>query len=174
MAAFAEPVLSWLQDWIRHRRRTPMDIMSLCRRNIVTISPSDELLAAAQLMRVHHVGYLVVTEPVANETGERPVGVLTDRDIVVRVLARGADPRALRVGDVMTPEPQVVRGTNSLNDALRSMRQIGVRRMPVVGQRSQLIGVLSLDEILEEIAGKLSNVAASIHTEQRAEEALLP
>jgi Mg/Co/Ni transporter MgtE len=46
--------------------------------------------------------------------------------------------------------------------------------MPVVGQRSQLIGVLSLDEILEEIAGKLSNVAASIHTEQRAEEALLP
>lgn len=151
-----------------------MDIMKLCRRSVVTIRPFEELPEAARLMRRSHVGYLVVTEPMLGDGGERPVGVLTDRDIVVRVLAQGTDPRTLRVGEVMTHDPLMVRGIDSLNEALRSMRRIGVRRIPVVGHRGQLIGVLSFDEVIDELAGKLSDVAGSIATEQRAEAALRP
>ena len=149
-----------------------MDIMKLCRRKVVTIRPFEELLDAAGLMRKSHVGYLVVTEPMLAEGGERPVGVLTDRDVVVRVLALGSDPRTLRVSDVMTHDPLTVRNSDSLKDALRSMRRIGVRRMPVVGHRGQLFGLLSLDEVIDALAGTLSDVAGSIVTELRAEAAL--
>lgn len=151
-----------------------MDVIQLCRRNAVTIRPFEDLLAAARLMRESHVGFLVVVEPMVGDSGERPVGVLTDRDIVVRVLARETDPRSLRVGDVMTRDPVMAKGTQPLSEALRSMRLIGVRRIPVAGHRGQLIGVLSLDEVIDDLSGRLSDVAGSIRTELRAEEALRP
>jgi CBS domain-containing protein len=151
-----------------------MDVMKLCRRSVVTIRPFEEVLAAAKLMREQHVGYLVVVEPLLGDEGLRPVGVLTDRDIVVRVLARDTDPRTLRVSDVMTRDPVVVQASDRLDDALRSMRLIGVRRIPVAGHRGLLVGVLSLDEVIDELAGRLSEVAGSIRSEQRAEEVLRP
>lgn len=148
-----------------------MDVMRLCRRKVVTIRPFEELAAAARLMRERHVGYVVVVEPVADRW-QRPVGVLTDRDIVVKVIAREVDPRTLRVGDVMTRDPVTAAATDPLPDALRSMRRIGVRRIPVVGERGQLIGVLSLDEVIDALSAELSDVAGSILREQRTEKAL--
>lgn len=147
-----------------------MEVKNLCRRNTVTIRPFDGLIAAAKLMRERHVGYLVVTEPAVGEGEQKPVGVLTDRDIVVKVLARQIDPRALRVGDVMTRDPVLATTTDPLAGVLDSMRRIGVRRMPVVGSRGQLFGVLSFDEVIDVLAGELSAVAGSIRNEQRVEE----
>ncbi len=149
-----------------------MEVIKLCRRNAVTIRAYEELNAAARLMRERHVGYLVVTEPVLDDGEQRPVGVLTDRDIVVKVLAKGTDPRTLRVGDVMTRDPVLAAATDPLAGVLGSMRRIGVRRMPVVGDHGQLIGVLSFDEVIDALAGELSDVAGTIRQEQRAEEAL--
>lgn len=149
-----------------------MDVIKLCRPNAVTIRPYEELNAAARLMRERHVGYLVVTEAVLGDGEQRPVGVLTDRDIVVKVLAREADPRTLRVGDVMTRDPVLAAATDPLAGVLSSMRRIGVRRMPVVGNRGQLIGVLSFDEVIDALAGELSDVAGTIRNEQRVEETL--
>jgi CBS domain-containing protein len=151
-----------------------VDIIKLCRPNIVTIRPFEELVAAARLMRERHVGYLVVVEPLFGDGGQRPVGVLTDRDIVVKVLAREADPRTMRVGDVMTRDPVIATESDSLAETLRAMRRIGVRRIPVAGHRGQLLGVLSLDEVIDALAGELSDVAGSIRNEQRSEEALRP
>lgn len=151
-----------------------MDVVKLCRRNVVTIRPFEELLAAAKLMRERHVGYLVVVEPAFGDGGQRPVGVLTDRDIVVKVLAREVDPRTLRVGDVMTRDPVIAMASDPLSEVLRSMRRIGVRRIPVTGHRSLLIGVLSLDEVIDALAGELSDVAGLIRNEQRTEEVLRP
>jgi CBS domain-containing protein len=151
-----------------------MEVLKLCRRNAVTIRPFEELLTAARLMRERHVGYVVVVEPLFADGSHRPVGVLTDRDIIVKVFAREVDPRTLRVGDVMTREPVTASATDSLSDALRSMRRLGVRRMPVVGVRGQLIGVLSMDEIIDALSGELSDVAGSIRNEQRTEETLQP
>ncbi len=150
-----------------------MNITAICKRSPVTVRETDELTAAAQLMRERHIGYLVVVEPQL-PGAFRPIGVLTDRDIVVAVVAKGADPRALRVGDVMTRQPVVIEEGRSLAYALGEMRRIGVRRMPVVAPLGQLVGVLSLDDVLDALAEDLVGVAASIRSELRAEAALRP
>ena len=151
-----------------------MNIGELCRRDVVTASASDELLSAVRLMRAKHVGYLVVVEVDVRDQVARPVGVLSDRDIVVGVVAREADVRALRIGDVMTQRPVTASETDTVAVALNQMRRVGVRRLPVVGSRGQLVGVVSLDDVLAELAGELVNVAGAIGKEQRVEAALRP
>jgi CBS domain-containing protein len=151
-----------------------MNLARLCNRNVATVRQSDELTTAAELMRERHIGYLVVVEPQVTDGGFKPIGVLTDRDIVVTVVARGTDPRTLRVGDVMTRPAVIATESDSLKTALESMRRIGVRRLPVVGDRGQLVGVLSLDDIIDSLAAELTDVAGSIRTEQRVEAALRP
>jgi CBS domain-containing protein len=151
-----------------------MNVADLCKHNVATICARDDLVAAAELMRERHVGYLVVVEPDSADNSQRPVGVLTDRDIVVTVVARQTDPRTLRVGDVMTEKPMVAAESDSIDKALAVMRRIGVRRLPVVGSRGQLVGVLSLDDVIESIAGELGDLAGSIRNEQRIEGALRP
>lgn len=151
-----------------------MEVAGLCHRNVVTVRRSEELTAAAELMRERHIGYLVVVEPTLAESSVKPVGVLTDRDIVITVVARQTDPRTVRVGDVMTQQPVVVAETDSLEKALEEMRRIGARRLPVVGASGQLVGVLALDDIIDAVAMDLGNVAASIRNAQRMESALRP
>ena len=147
-----------------------MIVSEICRRNPVTIGAHEELASAAGLMRERHIGYLIVVEPPA----PRAVGVLTDRDIVVGVLARGTDPRLVKVGEVMTREPVVVCEDASLTTALAEMRRIGVRRIPVVDAAGHLTGVLSLDEILDTVAQELLGVIGSIRTEMQTEVARRP
>lgn len=149
-----------------------MNVGEVCRRGVVTVQPHDELLPAARLMREKHVGYLVVVEPAAAEKTWRPIGVLKDRDLVVGVLAREADPRALRVADVMTRKPVVVMISDSVQHALQEMKRIGVRRLPIVGSVGELVGVISLDDIVEALASQLHDVAGSMRSEQRVEKAL--
>jgi CBS domain-containing protein len=151
-----------------------MNIANICRRNPVTVRRFDELTKAAQLMREKHVGYLVVTEPDVANGLERPVGVLTDRDIVVTVVARETDPRTLRVGDIMTQQPVTVSASDSIEKALREMRRMGVRRLPALGQRGELVGIVSLDDVLDLLAGELQNVAGSVRNEQVIEGTLRP
>jgi CBS domain-containing protein len=145
---------------------------SICQRNVATVRALDNLISAAQIMRKQHVGYLVVIEPELESTAARPIGVLTDRDIVVSVVAREADPRALRVGDVMTQKPIVISEEGSVETALEQMSHNGVRRLPVIDQRGHLVGVLSLDEVLGVIAGAMQNVSASLRNERQIEGAL--
>jgi len=151
-----------------------MNAGEICKPNVVTVREFDELSAAARLMRERHVGYLIVVEPQPLDARLKPVGVLTDRDIVVGVLARDADIRALRVGDVMTREPVVVDEDKSIAFALKEMRRIGVRRLPVVGSAGCLVGVLSLDDVIEVLAKELLGVWASIGSELRMEAELRP
>ena len=146
-----------------------MLVSEICRRNPVTIRAAEELATAAARMRERHIGYLIVVEPYPPHAAPRPVGVLTDRDIVVGVLAQGADMRLVKVGDVMTRDPVVVCEDRSLNTALAEMRRIGVRRIPVVDTIGQLVGVLALDEVLDAVAQELLGVIGSIRTELRTE-----
>lgn len=151
-----------------------MDIGKICNRNVVTVRAFDELSAAAQLMRERHIGYLVVVEPHLIEGTLKPVGVITDRDIVVAVVARETDPRSLKVGDVMTRQPAVVEEGSSVAAALHLMRQIGVRRLPVVGRSGMLVGVLSLDDVLDALGGEMMDIAGLIRREIKMEDALRP
>jgi CBS domain-containing protein len=152
-----------------------MNVGQICRRKPVTVGELDELLAAAALMRKEHIGYVIAVTPDPLLTGAvKPVGVMTDRDIIVSVIARGADPQALRVGDVMTRLPFVAHETSSVAFALRQMRRIGVRRLPVVDLAEHLVGVLSLDNVLDALAGELLDVAGSIRNERRIEGQMRP
>lgn len=151
-----------------------MDIGSICQQSVITVRRFDELTAAARLMREKHIGYLVVVEPDVATGGERPVGVLTDRDIVVTVVAGGAGPAALRVGDVMTQQPVTVTAAEPIGAALKIMRRVGVRRLPVVGPPGDLAGIVSLDDIVNHLADELQDVAGSIHNQRRIEDALRP
>jgi CBS domain-containing protein len=143
-----------------------MNAGSVCKRGVVTVAPTDDLIAAAHLMREKHVGYLIVSQ------ASRIVGVLTDRDNVVAVLAREVDARALKVGDVMTRNPLLIDEGQSIEAVLRHMREAGVRRVPVVDSSGTLTGVLSIDDVLERIAEQLINIAGSIRNEQRVERAV--
>lgn len=151
-----------------------MKVGDICTRNVVTVPEFEELMAVAQLMRKKHIGYLVVAEPSVADGTVKPVGVITDRDIVVRVLAREADVRSLRVGDVMTRQPVLTTEDSSVSAALHYMREIGVRRLPVVDALGRLSGVLSLDDVLDALAEELMDVASSIRHELKVEDALHP
>jgi CBS domain-containing protein len=146
-----------------------MNAGSVCKREVVTVTPTDDLIAAAHVMREKHVGYLIVCEASRNK---RVAGVLTDRDIVVAVLAQEVDARILKVGDVMTRDPLVIDEGQSIEAVLRHMREAGVRRVPVVDGAGALSGVLSIDDVLERIAEQLLNIAGSIRNEQRMERAV--
>jgi CBS domain-containing protein len=151
-----------------------MNVGEICKGNVVTVREFDELSSAARLMREKHVGYLVVVEPNPTNATLRPVGVLTDRDIVVSVVAQNTDPRSLKVGDIMTRQPVVAVEESSIVSALQDMRRIGVRRLPIVGRAGQLVGVLSLDDVLDALASELNDAAGSIRKELQTESALRP
>jgi CBS domain-containing protein len=151
-----------------------MNVIDVCKRNVVTIGPAEELKTAAQLMRERHIGYLVVVEPSGLSGAPRPIGVLTDRDLVITVLAKGEDPSGLRAGDVMTRDPVTVREDKPLAFALSEMRRIGVRRLPVIDGAGQLTGILSLDDVLDALAAELAGVVGSIRSELHIEGALRP
>ncbi len=146
-----------------------MKVGDLCQHRVVTLGSGTGLTSAARVMRQEHVGYLVVVEPTAGGEVRKDVGVLTDRDIVVAVVAREADPRGLTVDDVMTRDPLVVNENSSLESALTFMQRVGVRRVPVLGSTGALMGVLVLDEVLKVIALQLNKIAGCIGTEQRVE-----
>lgn len=148
-----------------------MNAGSVCKRGVITVAPTDDLIAAAHVMREKHVGYLIVSEGLSARAG-RVVGVLTDRDIVVAVLAREVDAHALKVGDVMTRHPLLIEEEQSIEAVLRHMREAGVRRVPVVDRTGALSGVLSIDDVLEMIADQLLNIAGSIRNERRMERAV--
>lgn len=151
-----------------------MKVGDICTRDVVTVPEAEDLMAATQLMRKEHIGYLVVVEPGSGDGAELPIGVLTDRDIVIRVVAREAEVRSLRVGDVMTREPVLTTEDSTVSVALHYMREIGVRRLPVVDHGGRLSGVISLDDILEALAAELMDVASSIRSELKVESALHP
>lgn len=145
-----------------------MNVGSICKRKVVTASPQLGICEAAQLMRENHIGYLVIVagEPRAPRS---PIGVLTDRDIVVSVVAKRTDPATLRVGDVMSMQPTVVGETEAVDAALKTMLRMGVRRLPVVDPRGELSGVISLDDLLDFLAEKIEDLSGAIRNERQLE-----
>ena len=138
-----------------------MSVGQICQHHPITVHPTDELRTAAKLMREHHIGFLVVVPPASAEA-PGPIGVITDRDIVVSTLALDVDPSSVRVGDVMTSSPSIALVDDSVADAVAQMRHRGVRRLPVVGDSCKLVGVISLDDILRQRADEIGAAAAVI------------
>jgi CBS domain-containing protein len=151
-----------------------MCVGDICRRDVVTIAPDADLCDAARLMREKHVGMLVVVEPIEGHADRVVQGVLTDRDIVVTVVGRDAEPQGLKVRDVMTRNPLLVAEAASVSGVVRQMRMDGVRRVPVVGARNELVGVLSIDDVLDVLADQLTAISGAIGGEQARERMMRP
>jgi len=145
-----------------------MNAGEACSRVVIQVSCDEAVRRAAELMRKYHVGYLVVTE--FGDERQVPIGTLTDRDIVLETVASGIDPDDITVGDIMDQDPPLVaHEADSLSQVLDAMRGRGVRRVPVVDARRSLVGVLSLDDILQHLGTQLSTVAEVVGDQRRNE-----
>lgn len=144
----------------------------ICTRSVTIAFRTTSVDDAARLMRDKHVGCLVVVDEM---DGRRiVVGVLTDRDIVTAVVAQGIDAASLNVDDVMTTDLVTAREDDSLIDLMRSMRRKGVRRVPVVGGQDELIGVVTLDDVLGVLSEELSLLVGTVDSEGQRERRMRP
>lgn len=150
-----------------------LTVGDICSRSVAVGYPSLVVNEAARLMRARHVGCLVIVEEIA--VGENlVVGILTDRDIAMAVVAADRDPHALRVGDVMTRDVVTAREHDSLLDLLATMRRRKVRRVPVSSARDMLVGIVSLDDVLAVMAEQMQAVAAAVGAATAHERTSLP
>jgi len=138
------------------RKEESVQVGEFCNREVVVAGREITVADAAKLMRRHHVGDIVIVE---NEEGPPvPVGILTDRDIVVELLANDVDVRILTLGEVMTFDLITVREDEDIFRALKQMKNHGVRRIPVVDGQRKLAGILAVDDLIELIAEQLGDL----------------
>ncbi|NWG86840.1 MAG: CBS domain-containing protein [Hydrogenophilaceae bacterium] len=137
-----------------------MTIGAVCNREVVIAERSMDVPEAARLMRQYHVGTLIVVEDVEGQ--RRPVGIVTDRDIAIEVVAAGVSPDGLTVGDIMGAELATVRETEGVFDTIRYMHSRGVRRVPVVDNGGWLVGIVTLDDLFELLAEEINEMAGLI------------
>ncbi|MEK7751160.1 MAG: CBS domain-containing protein [Acidobacteriota bacterium] len=144
-----------------------MNVGEICSRIVVVAESSMPVQQAAKLMRDHHVGALVVVEEGAG--ARRPIGIVTDRDMVVEVVAADVDYRRLTVGDIMSERLATLNETAGLFEVIGQMRSGGVRRLVVVDAKEHLLGIVAMDDLISVLAEELSALAQTIRVEQRRE-----
>lgn len=145
-----------------------MTVGDICNRNVVVAPKTEMVVDAAKRMRTSHVGDLVIVE---NRNGQHiPIGIVTDRDIVVSVVAGDPDHiNYLLVSDVMSSDLVTAQEQDSIEAALKTMHEHGVRRLPIVDKDGALAGILTLDDVLKYLTGQQSLLVALVAREQRHE-----
>lgn len=144
-----------------------MRVADICARRVVTVERETSIREAIALLRDEHVGDVVVTEP--HPSGVAPIGILTDRDIVLELLARDVDLDAVTCGDVMTSDLATVEAEDEIVDAIEIMQTRAVRRLPVVGADGELSGLLSLDDVIAVLSETIGGLWPVIRRQQRLE-----
>ena len=139
-----------------------MNIGTLCKRDVVTIDDEASLREAAIRMRERHVGTLVVTTETAQ--GPRVVGLVTDRDLAVEGMACSLDPQETAVSEVISGQAVALPDTASVSEAVHLMRSEGVRRLLVVAQEQQLLGIIAMDDLLAALAADLTGLSQAVRT----------
>lgn len=144
-----------------------MSIGEICNRKVVVMQAEETITGAAKLMRDQHVGSVLIVD---EQDGKRvPVGIVTDRDLVVEVIAPGLDPDAITVGDIMMTGFAVVKEETGVFEAIKYMRAKGVRRLPVVDREEKLVGIVTLDDLLILLSEELDALAKLVTREQQNE-----
>jgi len=133
-----------------------MPVGDYCQRDVRTIGARETLRVAAQRMAEEGVGTLVVVQ------GRRPCGVLTDRDVALRVLRDGADADTTTALETVAGDPVMIHDSSPLRAAAALMRRSSVRRLPVVDARDELVGMIAADDVLRLIAEELAGLAEAV------------
>ena len=144
-----------------------MTVGTICNREVVIVDKTASIPEAARLMREYHVGDLVVVE---EKAGKRiPVGIVTDRDIVLEVIAEGVDMNDITVGDIMSNSLVTARESDGMLETIKMMRAKGVRRLPVINDDNELVGILSVDDLIDLFSEQIVDLARLIAREQKRE-----
>ncbi|HXG18797.1 MAG TPA: CBS domain-containing protein [Methylomirabilota bacterium] len=133
-----------------------MSLQQFCKRPVVTITPEQTILEACRLMREKNVGCLVVVE------GEKLRGILTDRDIALKVSGEQKDPQQTTVRDIMTPNPTRIAVSKTLHDLTSLMHSRHVRRVPIVDGGDKVVGVVTLDDLLMLLGQEMADLGQGV------------
>ena len=140
-----------------------VNVKSICKRDLDLIGPDDSVASAADRMRQRTVGSLIVVDG-----SKRPLGIVTDRDLVIRALADARDADSTPVSEVMTPDIVVTTDETSITSALRLMRDGPFRRLPVVNRDGAVVGLVTLDDMLIRIGREFGEISSLIELETPA------
>jgi len=135
-----------------------MRVDELANESVVTGQPDEDVQTLAARMEEQEVGCLVI------ESDEQPVGIITDRDITLRVVGEGRDPESILATDVMTENPFCIRDDESVYDLTEMMQERGVRRAPVVSDDYKLVGIITLDDVMRHINEQQEHLAHAVGT----------
>jgi CBS domain-containing protein len=138
----------------------------LCIRQVVSATADLPVPDLCKLMRSRHVGSVVIVDKGA---ARKPIGIVTDRDVVVEVLAAGVNPATVLVGDIMSGAPVLAHQDEDAIWALKLMRDKGIRRLPIVDGTGSLVGILALDDLMQHLGNALADVAQLIGSERLEE-----
>ena len=144
-----------------------MRLGEICTRNVITVERHTPVPEMARMMRSHHVGNVIVVDHAAR--GPVPVGIVTDRDIVVQVIAAGLDSTRLTAGDIMTLDLITASDDQNAFDTVEQMQRNGIRRLPVVDRMGSLVGVIAADDLLELFAIQLTSLSKVAASERKLE-----
>ena len=145
-----------------------MGIGDICNREVVYVNRDVTVNAACKLMRHYRVGSLVVVDDV--DAQRVPVGILTDRDVVVEIDAMDLDAKVITAGDIMSSALVTVQENHGVLETIEIMRFKGVRRMPVVNAEGRLVGIVTIDDLLAVLAEELTDIARIVSREQTHEQ----
>ena len=138
-----------------------MLVRDVANLNVICCGPDTPIAEVASLMRRHHVGDVLVLD--SQQEGARvPIGIITDRDILVETLALDVDPKVFMASDLMSTPVTTVQEGASLNEALAIMRGKNIRRLPVVNRAGSLYGIVTSDDALNVVASELAMIAGLI------------
>lgn len=144
-----------------------MKVIDMAVHKVATITDEQNITQCAAQMRREHVGSLVVVD-----RNNRPIGMITDRDIAIEVVARNRNPNETTVHDAMTTPVVTAMPNESMVVALARMREFGIRRLPIVDEEGALVGVISNSNLVEELSSLLDSLVRNIHSSKTREIAL--
>ena len=150
-------------------RARSIKIIDLSVHTVATIPLGTSVLDCSKAMRALHVGSLVVIND-----DRQPVGMITDRDICIEVVALEKDPKGLKVEDVMSAPVRTASADETVVDALSRMREQGIRRLPVVDKDDKLCGIVTANNIVEEISEQLDSIVRAIKSSKTREQSVRP
>jgi CBS domain-containing protein len=145
-----------------------MLLKDICSPDVAYCSSDTDVLTAARMMRQRHVGDLVIVNDADGD--QTPLGIVTDRDIVVEVLGKELDPRSVKVRDIMRTPAVIAGDSEDATQAIARMKSHGVRRIPVLGEHRKLVGIITLDDLIRGLAAQASALADVIEREQGNEQ----
>ena len=126
---------------------------------VAVVEPETPALVVAQLMRRHHIGALVVVDA---QEKSRPVGIVTDRDLVLELMAEGLDPAVFTAGDIMTVDLVLANPEMDAMDAVQLMKKHRLRRLVMTDDEGRLVGIVTMEDVLELLTRELANLAAGL------------